>query len=69
MTRERLDAIEEQIAHLIRTSEDLSDVVRAQSDEIARLKRLFTRLAEREADRSAQDGTGIPLADQKPPHW
>ena len=69
MTQQRLDAIEEQIAHLIRTSEDLSDVVRAQNDEIVRLRRLVGQLAEREADRSAQDGAGLPLADQKPPHW
>jgi SlyX protein len=26
-------------------------------------------LAEREAGREADSGDGIPLADQKPPHW
>lgn len=69
MNHDRLELIEEQIAHLTRASEDMSEMIRRQSDEIARLKRLCTQLAEREADRAAQDSTTIPLADQKPPHW
>jgi len=66
---DRIDRIEEQIAHLSRATDDLSDVLRAQGDEITRLRRLLSQLTEREADRSLQDGTSIPLADQKPPHW
>lgn len=69
MNRDRLDAIEEQIAHLTRAIEDMSDVLRAHDTEIARLKRLSHQLAEREAERMAQDGAQLPLADQKPPHW
>ena len=69
MNPDRIDQIEEQIAHLTRATEDLSDMLRAQGDEIARLRRLLSQLTEREADRSVQDGTSIPLADQKPPHW
>lgn len=63
-----MDRIEEQIAHLTRMVEDLSDVVAKQSHEIDRLTRRVGLLMEREADREAEGGT-IPLADQRPPHW
>jgi len=69
MNPDRIDQIEEQIAHLTRATEDMSDMLRAQGDEIARLGRLLSQLSERESERSVQDGTSIPLADQKPPHW
>ena len=61
--------LEEQIAHLTRVTEDLSEVVARQEREIARLTRLVGLLAEREAEREAADGGTLPLADQKPPHW
>lgn len=64
-----LTALEEKIAHLTRTVDDLSDVVARQEREIARLTRLVTLLAEREAEREVTDGGAVPLADQKPPHW
>jgi SlyX protein len=63
-----LTRLEEQIAHLTRVTDDLSEVVARQEREIARLSRLVGLLAEREAQREADGGT-IPLADQKPPHW
>lgn len=66
---DRIDSLEERIAHLMRAVEDLSDVVARQSGEIDRLTRVAQLLAQREAERES-DGTGsIPLADQKPPHW
>ncbi len=64
---DRLDAVEERIAHLIRTVEDLSDVVARQATELDRLTRLTRLLAEREAEREA--GLEGPAANQKPPHW
>jgi SlyX protein len=64
---DRLDAVEERVAHLTRMIEDLSDVVAAQAREVDRLTRLTGLLAEREAEREAM-GAG-PAADQKPPHW
>ncbi|MCJ8138700.1 SlyX family protein [Falsirhodobacter halotolerans] len=67
-----MDHIEEQIAHLTRMVEDLSDVVTAQAREIDRLTRRVGLLLEREAEREAQEGGAggtIPLADQRPPHW
>lgn len=63
-----LTRLEEQIAHLTRVADDLSEVVARQEREIARLARIVGLLAEREAEREADGGT-IPLADQKPPHW
>ncbi|WP_376871329.1 SlyX family protein [Albirhodobacter sp. R86504] len=61
--------IEEQIAHLTRTVDDLSDVIARQEREIARLARRVGLLLEREAEREADGAGTIPLADQRPPHW
>jgi SlyX protein len=61
-------ALEEKIAHLTRTVEDLSDVVARQQKVIDRLERRLGILMEREAEREA-DGGSIPIADQRPPHW
>ena len=61
--------LEEQIAHLIRTVDDLSDVVTRQEKEIALLTRRVEMLMQREAEREYDTGGTIPLADQKPPHW
>lgn len=63
-----LTHLEEQIAHLTRVTDDLSEVAARQEGEIARLSRLVGLLTEREAERDAEGGA-IPLADQKPPHW
>lgn len=65
---DKLQALEERIAHLQRMVEDLSDVVTRQGAEIHRLSRRVGLLMEREAEREAAEGT-IPLADQRPPHW
>ena len=65
---ERLIALEELVAHLTRTVEDLSDVVARQEREITLLNRRVGMLMEREAEREAEGGS-IPLADQRPPHW
>ena len=60
---------EEQIAHLTRTVEDLSDVVARQETELAVATRRLAMLMEREAGREMDAGGSIPLADQRPPHW
>jgi SlyX protein len=64
---DRIEILEERIAHLTRAVEDLSDVVARQSAEIDRLTRLTQLLAEREADREAAGDA--PAANQRPPHW
>jgi SlyX protein len=61
--------LEEQIAHLTRMMDEMSDVVARQDAEIVRLTRRVEILMGREAEREAQGGGGVPLADQKPPHW
>ncbi|HQY44779.1 MAG TPA: SlyX family protein [Paracoccaceae bacterium] len=66
---DRLDKMEETLAHMSRTIEDLSEVVARQAREIDLLTRRVALLMEREAEREAAGGGGVPLADQKPPHW
>ena len=65
----RMDALEEQIAHLTRTVDDLSEVVTRQEREIALLTRRVQLLLEREAEREQDQGGSIALGDQPPPHW
>ncbi|MDO5530232.1 MAG: SlyX family protein [Paracoccus sp. (in: a-proteobacteria)] len=62
------DQIEEMLAHLTRSVDELSEIVAAQAGDIARLKSRVGLLLEREAEREADGGT-IALADQRPPHW
>jgi SlyX protein len=64
---DRIESLEERIAHLIRMVEDLSDVVARQAAEIDRLTRLTGLLAEREAEREAAGDS--PAANVRPPHW
>ena len=61
--------LEEQIAHLVRTVEDLSEVVARQDADITTLTRRVEMLMRREAEREVDGGGTVPLADQKPPHW
>lgn len=65
----RLQAMEEAIAHLTSTVDDLSSVAARQAGEIDVLTRRVTMLLMREAEREADNSSGVPLADQKPPHW
>ena len=61
--------IEEQIAHLTRTVDELNDIVTRQQTEIDRLTRRVAMLMEREADREAQGSGGVVLGDERPPHY
>ena len=64
-----LTPLQEQIAHLTRMVEDLSEVVARQSREIDITGRRLGLLLQREAEREAEGAGTIPLADQRPPHW
>lgn len=64
-----ITALEEQIAHLTRTVDELSDIVARQETEIAVTTRRLAMLMEREAGRELDGGGSVPLADQRPPHW
>ena len=61
--------IEEQIAHLTRTVDDLSDIVTRQENELAVATRRLAMLMEREAGREMDAGGSVPLADRRPPHY
>lgn len=65
----RIDALEEQIAHLIRTVEDLSDIVARQERDLALVTRRAQMLMAREAEREAQGGGGVVVGDERPPHY
>ncbi|MCC5999994.1 MAG: SlyX family protein [Pararhodobacter sp.] len=67
--QDRLNACEERIAHLLRAVDDLSDMVRAQGVQIDRMQRQLGQMIEREAAREMETGGGVPLSDQRPPHW
>lgn len=69
MSDPRLTQLEALVAELQRAVEDLSDVTAGQARELAVLTRRLGLLMEREAEREADTGAGIPLADQRPPHW
>jgi len=64
-----MEKLEEKIAHLIRTIEDLSDVVARQESEIATLNRRVFMLMQREGERDAQGSGGVVLGDERPPHY
>ncbi|HAV09174.1 MAG TPA: SlyX protein [Rhodobacteraceae bacterium] len=64
-----MQEIEEKLAHLIRTVDDLSDVVARQANEIDLLTRRVHMLLEREAERLASETRGIHTGDERPPHW
>ncbi|MDP1668244.1 SlyX family protein [Phaeovulum sp.] len=66
---QRIDKAEEEIAHLARMVEDLSDVVARQEAALTRLERRIGLLIEREAEREAEAGGSVTLTDQRPPHW
>lgn len=62
--------LQEEVAHLTKAVDEMSEVVARQDVEIALLARRVEMLMAREAERQADSNPGsIPLADQKPPHW
>ncbi|AWD21505.1 SlyX family protein [Pseudogemmobacter blasticus] len=65
---DRIEALEERVAHLMRSVDDLSDVVARQAREIEVLSRRAQMLLEREAEREAMAGEA-PAANVRPPHW
>lgn len=64
-----MEHLEEQIAHLIRITDDLSDVIARQNNEIAALTRRVEMLMRREAEREGDTGGSVTFGDQPPPHY
>jgi len=69
MQNDQIENLEEQIAHLTRTVEDLSDIIARQEGEISTLSKRIAMLMQREAGRESDTGGSVVLSDQKPPHW
>jgi SlyX protein len=65
---ERLDAIEEKLAHLEREVHELSDVVARQQKEIERALERNQRLVEKLAAMESEFGPSA-TAHEKPPHY
>ncbi len=64
-----MQELEEKIAHLIRTVDELSDVVARQEKEIETLNRRVFMLMQREGEREAEGSGGVVLGDERPPHY
>ena len=61
--------LEEKIAHLTRSIDEMSDILTRQQDDIDRLNRRVQMLMEREAGREADGGGGVVFGDERPPHY
>ncbi|NIZ09455.1 SlyX family protein [Pseudooceanicola sp. HF7] len=61
--------LEEKIAHLTRTVDEISETVARQQGEIMMLTRRVQLLMEREAAREAESGNAVYLGDERPPHY
>lgn len=64
-----MEQLEEQLAHLLRAVDDLSDIVARQQDEIDQLNRRVEMLMRREGERDASGSGGIVVGDERPPHY
>jgi SlyX protein len=62
------EALEEQIAHLTRTMEDLSDVVAKQDSQLHHLAQLVESLRKKILEQDSASG-GIIFTDERPPHY
>ena len=69
MAQNMNNSIEETLAHLMNTVEELSDIVARQDGEIIRLTHMVDMLATRERERAADQGGGVIFADERPPHY
>ncbi|MEM8576778.1 MAG: SlyX family protein [Pseudomonadota bacterium] len=64
-----MEPLEEKIAHLERTLDELSDIVAAQAREIDTLTRRVEMLVRREAEREEAAPGAVVLGDERPPHY
>ena len=63
-------ALEEQVAHLMRTVDDLSDIVARQDIELSRLSGLVKDLTRKIQTRNTDQGDSeIVFRDERPPHY
>lgn len=69
MTVDRMDKLEEQLSHQSALIDDLNSVVTTQASHIDILQRRVTLLMKRAAEQESDSISGVPMQDQKPPHW
>lgn len=62
-----LQRLEERIAHLTRTVDELNEVVTEQQRTLDVLMRRVEMLRAREAEREAQGASGVTFGDEPPP--
>jgi SlyX protein len=65
----RLMSVEEEVAHLTKTVDELSDIIARQETTLDAFTRRVEMLMQREAGRESDGAGSIALADQRPPHW
>ena len=64
-----MESLEEKIAHLERTTDELSSLIVSQDTEIALLTRQVQILLDAEASRNRSEGAHIFGGDERPPHY
>ena len=64
-----METLEEKIAHLERTTDELSSVIARQDTEIALLTRQVQLLLDAEAGRNRSEGAHIFGGNERPPHY
>ena len=64
-----MQELEERIAHLERMLDELSDVVRAQAEELTHMIRVVEALRQRAAEEAQMQGGGVVIGDERPPHY
>ncbi|MCF6305548.1 MAG: SlyX family protein [Rhodobacteraceae bacterium] len=69
MSIDRMDRLEEQLAHQSALMDELNNVVTTQASQIDILQRRITLLMKRAAEQESDSISGVPVQDQKPPHW
>lgn len=66
---DRITELEEALAYLTRVTDDLSEVIARQDQDISRLTRRLDMLMRAEAERQSQSDGSIAVTDQPPPHY
>lgn len=61
--------MQESLADAIRVVEELNEVVTDQANRIELLERRVAMLMSRAAEQEADQISGLPIADQRPPHY
>ncbi|SOH94176.1 SlyX protein [Monaibacterium marinum] len=61
--------VQEALADAVRVVEELNEVVTDQANRIELLERRVAMLMSRAAEQEADQMSGLPIADQRPPHY